>query len=133
MQECFNTTGLCYPDEHYMVNIEGRLEEIKVLIDKGEYFAINRARQYGKTTTLHLLTERLSEDYAVLSLSFEGMEDEVYESVNSFCQRFCRLLYKHLLRNTVSAVPDYFKDELRRMFSGKIDMEDLSDIISKFW
>lgn len=25
----FNTTGLCFPEEHYMVNIDGRLEEIK--------------------------------------------------------------------------------------------------------
>ena len=131
MRKHFNTTGLCYPDEHYMVNIESRLEEIELLIDRGEYFAINRARQYGKTTTLHLLAEKLSEDYAVLSLSFEGMEDEVYESVNSFCQRFCRLLYKYLLRNIVSAVPDFFKDELRKMFSERIDMEDLSDVISK--
>ena len=42
----FNTTGLCFPDEHYMVNIDGRLEEIKGMVDRGEYFAVNRARQY---------------------------------------------------------------------------------------
>ena len=58
MRKYFNTTGLCYPEEHYMVNIENRLEEIKNLVDRGEYFVINRARQYGKTTTIHLLAEK---------------------------------------------------------------------------
>lgn len=27
MWKHFNTTGLCFPEEHYMVNIDGRLEE----------------------------------------------------------------------------------------------------------
>ena len=53
----FNTAGLCYREEHYMVDMKGRLEETKALIDRGEYFVINRARQYGKTTMLHLLAE----------------------------------------------------------------------------
>lgn len=52
MNKHFNTTGLCFPDEHYMVNIEDRLDEIAVLVEQAEYFVINRARQYGKTTTL---------------------------------------------------------------------------------
>lgn len=46
MRKRFNTTGSCYPEEHYMVNIQGRIEEIKILVDQGEYFVINRARQY---------------------------------------------------------------------------------------
>lgn len=131
MRKYFNTTGACYPDEHYMVNIEDRLEEIKMLIDKGEYFAVNRARQYGKTTTLHLLAEKLAGEYAVISISFEGIEDEVYESAEAFCQRFCRLLYKYLLRNHVSGVPDFLRGELRQMRSGSVDMEDLSDFITE--
>ena len=27
MRKRFNTTGLCYPDEHYMVNMEKRLDD----------------------------------------------------------------------------------------------------------
>ncbi len=130
MRKYFNTTGVCYPEEHYMVNIEGRLDEIKILIDRGEYFAINRARQYGKTTTLHLLAEKLSEDYAVFSISFEGMEDETYESAASFCERFCRLLYRYLSYHKVSGIPESFKTGLKRMRNEKMDMEDLSDCIS---
>lgn len=131
MRKYFNTTGLCYPEEHYMVNIENRLEEIKNLVDRGEYFVINRARQYGKTTTIHLLAEKLSEDYAVFSISFEGMEDETYESAARFCERFCRLLYRYLSYHKVSGIPESFRSELKRMQNEKMDMEDLSDFISE--
>ena len=100
MRKYFNTTGLCYPKEHYMVDMKERLEAIRKMVDRGEYFAINRARQYGKTTMLHLLAEKLMPDYAVFSIGFEGIEDETYESSERFCRRF-----------------------------GKMDMEDLSDLI----
>ena len=53
MKRRFNITGLCIPEKHYMVDIKSRLEEIRVLIEEGAYFTINRARQYGKTTTLN--------------------------------------------------------------------------------
>lgn len=33
MEKRFNVDGLCYPDEHYMVNIDNRLEQIQTLID----------------------------------------------------------------------------------------------------
>ena len=29
----FNTTGVCVPEKHYMVNIENRLKKIKKLVD----------------------------------------------------------------------------------------------------
>ena len=52
MPKVFNTTGLCVPEKHYMVNIDKRLRDIKVLGDEENYFTINKARQYGKTTAL---------------------------------------------------------------------------------
>ena len=63
MGRVFNTTGVCIPEKHYMVNINGRLQQIKVLVDEGKYFTINRARQYGKTTTLRALAEMLRDEY----------------------------------------------------------------------
>ncbi len=131
MRKCFNTTGVCYPKEHYMVDMNVRLEEIRGMIARGEYFAVNRARQYGKTTTLHLLAQKLSADYAVFALSFEGMEDEVFETSARFCDRFCRLLYRYLLYHTVSGVPDSLKGGLEKMRSVNMDMEDLSDFITE--
>ena len=47
MKRYFNVTGACNPKRHYMVNIQKSLEEIKKMVDRGEYFTINRARQYG--------------------------------------------------------------------------------------
>ena len=38
MEKYFNTQGVCYPDEHYMVNMDERLREIKKLIDRKKYF-----------------------------------------------------------------------------------------------
>ena len=59
MERYFNITGSCNPKEHYMVNLDSRLAEIKKMIDKGQYFCINRGRQYGKTTTIQALEEYL--------------------------------------------------------------------------
>ena len=56
----FNTTGVCVPEKHYMVNIENRLKKIKKLVDDESYFVINKARQYGKTTTLRVLNQYLT-------------------------------------------------------------------------
>ena len=55
----FNVTGTCVDTEHYMVDISAKLDEIEKLVEGRRYFTINRARQYGKTTTLFHLAKRL--------------------------------------------------------------------------
>ena len=55
MGRFFNVNGDCKPGRHYMVDIHPKLDEIKRMVDRGDYFTINRARQYGKTTTLRAL------------------------------------------------------------------------------
>lgn len=67
----FNTTGICSPEKHYMVNLDHRLAEVKILVDDGKYFTINRARQFGKTTTLQALGDYLNNDYFVVSMDFQ--------------------------------------------------------------
>ena len=63
-----------------MVDISKRIDTIMHdYIENGQYFTINRARQYGKTTTLYLLERRLQKEYLVLSLSFEAV-DEYFET-----------------------------------------------------
>ncbi len=86
MSKRFCATGTCIPEKNYMVDISGRIDRIiREYIEKGQYFTINRARQYGKTTTLYLLERRLREDYIVLSLSFEAA-DEYFESLSSLAE-----------------------------------------------
>ncbi|MCD8104655.1 MAG: hypothetical protein LUF35_06565 [Lachnospiraceae bacterium] len=73
MGKTFHTEDYCAPELHYMVDLSGRLAEIKTMVDAGKYFAINRGRQYGKTTTLYALAEYLREKYLVISLDFQGL------------------------------------------------------------
>ena len=70
MSKIFNVSADCKPELHYMVDIGGRLREIKRMVDRGDYFTINRARQYGKTTTLKALKRYLIKEYIVISLDF---------------------------------------------------------------
>lgn len=48
MERYFNTSGPCNAKLHYMVNLQGRLKEIKRMIDKGEYFVIRKKDSEAK-------------------------------------------------------------------------------------
>lgn len=100
MGKIFNTSGDCRPTLHYMVNIENRLAEIKEMVDRGDYFTINRARQYGKTTTLKALRYYLREEYVVVSLDFQGLSHQDFETENCFVKALAReIKRKPLLQN----------------------------------
>ena len=49
-----------------MVSTEKRFKAVQALIDAGEYFTINRARQYGKTTMLDMIWRRLKDQYLII-------------------------------------------------------------------
>ena len=87
----FNTTGLCNPNRHYMVDISERLRAIKGMVDEGDYFCINRPRQYGKTTTLSALRKYLSDQYEVISLSFQKIGQAGFASEGAFVWNLARL------------------------------------------
>lgn len=46
MGKLFNVNAACIQELHYMVDISDKLEKIKSMVDAGQYFTINRARQY---------------------------------------------------------------------------------------
>ena len=50
------------------------------MVDEKKYFTINRARQYGKTTTLKALANYLQDDYCVLSLDFQKISKASYRT-----------------------------------------------------
>jgi hypothetical protein len=104
----FNVTGLCVPTQDYMVDISGKLEQIMKFIDDGCYFTINRARQYGKTTTLSRLHRTLPKEYTCARISFEGLGDESFASPEAFCLVFMELIQHTLEFTDVS--DDYKKD-----------------------
>ncbi len=90
MKKIFNTHGDCQPQLHYMVDLSSRLQKIKAMVDAGQYFTINRARQYGKTTTLLALGEFLHEDYTVISLDFQLISQADFETEERFVAAFSR-------------------------------------------
>ncbi|MCD7956159.1 MAG: ATP-binding protein [Lachnospiraceae bacterium] len=113
MAKKFNTTGACIPAKHYMVDLTPLLEAIKEMIDEGDYFTINRARQYGKTTTLRALRTFLKGDYIVASLDFQRMGSYAYENEFTFVQS----LSSALIRASVS-FPKGIKEQLESLAQG---------------
>lgn len=61
-------------------------------MDYGSYFAINRGRQYGKTTTLNALEEYLKDDYIVLSLDFQQLGTGDFADETTFVRAFGEVL-----------------------------------------
>lgn len=77
----FNTAGTCRPEVHYMVNIDRQVEAAAKLVRQGDYFCINRGRQYGKTTTLRSLKRTLEDDgYSVFYISLESFGEYYFET-----------------------------------------------------
>ena len=91
----FNTAGTCFPQLHYMVNIDRQVQAAARLVRHGDYFCINRGRQYGKTTTLAALEEALNDDFCVFNISFEGLDDDAFASLPSVCAEFLKILQMH--------------------------------------
>ena len=127
MKKRFNTVGLCIPNMHYMVNIDNKLEKIKMLIDRKDYFVINRPRQYGKTTTMYMLEQMLKEEYLVISVSFEGIGDSAFLSEEAFSKIFI-----DLITDSLEFVDDNLAETLSSQSKEIQNLRDLSKAITNF-
>lgn len=110
-----------------MVDLSERVNEIKQLVDEGKYFTINRARQYGKTTTLSRLSDYLQQDYQVLSLDFQAISDASFQSEESFVKAFCRNVLK---RTKKIPIPSLVMDQLRDFVERKEEKAVLDELFS---
>ena len=119
MARIFNVTGSCNPKLHYMVDITSKLEEIKKLVDAGAYFTINRARQYGKTTTLNALAEYLGNQYIVVFLDFQRIGNGEFEAENVFSAAFSEYMLDEIENSDL-------KDFLDNNILEKIKTESLN-------
>jgi hypothetical protein len=119
MTKRFNINGICYKEKHYMVNLDSRLAQIKDMVDYGDYFVINRARQFGKTTTLYALEKYLSEEYTVVSLSFQGLGTASFEDEYVFVCEF--------IKEFVTSLP---KDTNFNSVEGQIVIDNFNNMIS---
>ena len=91
-----------------MVNLDGRVREIKKLVDAGKYFTINRARQYGKTTILRALDQYLQKDYYVISMDFQMFGAGQFQTESIFVRSFARSFLR-LLKRTKALEQDSVK------------------------
>jgi hypothetical protein len=97
MAKEFNVTGTCFPEDHYMADMSKKWDAAYSMIESGKYFIINRPRQYGKTTTIYTMAERLTQSgkYLVFNMSFEGIGDAIFNDEAVFASGFVRLLSKY--------------------------------------
>ncbi len=67
------------------------------MVEQGDYFIINRPRQYGKTTMLYSLYSFLQKtgEYIVFNTSFKGIGDDIYNNEKNFSKGFARLLARY--------------------------------------
>lgn len=127
MRKRFNVTGSCDPNRHYMVSTEKRFKAVEELIDAGDYFTINRARQYGKTTMLDMIWRQLKDQYMIIDISFEGFDDTAYESHATFVKMFAnKVAYKLQFEEIDESLLKYWKD------CGATNLDELSIVITQF-
>lgn len=130
MSKIFNVTGDCKPDIHYMVNITEKLNQIKTMVDAGQYFTINRARQYGKTTTLAALEKFLSHEYYVVNLDFQMLGYASFETEQTFVEAFSNELLEY-----VDPLPEEIRAKLEKLITDnfqKNTLQNLFRVLSKW-
>ena len=121
-----------------MVDIKERLKEIKAMVDRGDYFTINRARQYGKTTVLRALCRFLEADYLVISMDFQKeMSDAKFRSENAFSVAFARAFLMKIndLRSTLPENAQSAVEHLRAAVNdsrAELELVELFQYLSAF-
>ncbi len=132
MDKFFNITGSCNPDMNYMVNLESRLVQIKKMIDRGEYFTINRGRQYGKTTILQALAEYLKSDYIAVDMDFQFMSHSNFENEGTFTRAFARELWKR--KDFRAYMSDNVQEQVKELkkIGSEFSMGDLFGTLSEW-
>ena len=128
MRKKFNVTGLCVPEQHYMADVSKKLAATMVMVEEGDYFIINRPRQYGKTTTLYTLAAALrqTDEYVVIQMSFEGVGEKMFNDETEFSNRFVKSLIKYASRQA-SNLEKWLKKNTVKVN----DMEALSDFLTE--
>ena len=122
MNRCFNITGCCNPQEHYMVNLDSRLAQIKEMVDKGQYFCVNHGQQYGKTTVLKALQAYLKEEYTVIRIDFQFISTSEFATESVFVKALARLLWSRYRREMPSEIEEQIKQIKQSLNHTELDL-----------
>lgn len=130
MSRFFNVTGRCRPQMHYMVDLKSRIASVRKMVDDGEYFTINRARQFGKTTLLNILADDLRRDYVVVNLDFQTMGMESFRNESAFVAAFAAEML-----DTVDVFPGVVEEKLEAFAEGNARISSLQALfrVIKSW
>ena len=114
-----------------MVDISEKVREIKRLVDDGKYFVINRARQYGKTTTIDALARFLTAtNYSVLSLDFQRISEASFKTEEAFVKAFARSIFR---KSKIIDIPNNIVEKLSEFIERKEEkavLDELFDTLS---
>lgn len=114
---------------HYMVNIDRQVEAAATLVRQGDYFCINRGRQYGKTTTLAAIDERLKNENLVFNISFEGTGDASFASPEAACAEFLKLLKLYSRVNGSNEAIQNLLKEVATINCKEISLTDFREVV----
>lgn len=128
----FNVTADCKQNLHYMVDLGSRLAQIREYVDEGRYFTINRARQYGKTTTLRALKEYLKSEYYVVSMDFQvQMSFAKFRNENTFSVAFARAFVR-IVQNLNAVIPIEMKEAVGRLEKATRENREELELVELF-
>ena len=118
-----------------MVDISERINQMEELIAEGHYLTINRGRQFGKTTLYFHMLKQLRENYVAFSITFEGVEDDVFESPETLAYSIVEKMYKNIKRIRNDEAVDVVKKIIEGVldnYSAKKQMsfDDFSEFVS---
>lgn len=132
MRKRFNIAADCKKNLHYMVDISSRLAKIKDYVDRGDYFTINRARQYGKTTTLRALKEYLKEEYYVINMDFQmQMSYAKFANENTFSVAFAKAFVR-IVQNLGAAIPNEMAQAVDRLKTAVQESKEDLELVELF-
>ncbi len=127
-KKTFNITGNCIASLHYMMDNSEKVNAAYALVEQGYYYTISRPRQYGKTTTLFAIAERLlqTSDYLPILLNFQGIDDKWHHADEAFAMMFINEVCKSLefVDNTLYTWLENYKNNVT-------DLNSLSAVITE--
>jgi hypothetical protein len=128
MKKHFNSTGVCLPELHYMMDSSAKMRRVQAMVEGGAYFVISRPRQYGKTTMLHALLRALDADnrYVPVLLNFQGVDGSALDTDAAFAQMVAGQM-ERACQKSVPALAGILSDALR---SPGFNMGTLSNAIT---
>ena len=118
MRKKFNISGACFEQKHYMMDNTHKIKDVMALVEDGEYFVINRPRQYGKTTLILSLIDTLNKDdnYLPIQLDLQDIDEKEQTIDKSFSKAFMAI-FAQLLTDQNPELHDFIQQQKETVIS----------------